>query len=127
MVMEDASMDRGIMGGQREVPTFGSLRVRGCWPIISPSVDYLHLSLSLCMFPQDDRSRFVESLKKKFARLEAEDLEQRIQPGPSGQVPECECLVRYEGVGEGKWRIHGLGTMHPSRALRRRAKVFGEP
>ena len=51
-----------------------------------------------CTGAQDDRSRFVESLKKKFARLEAERLEDLLQGlGPSGK-PECECLVG--GVGD---------------------------
>ena len=48
---------------------------------------------------QDDRSRFVESLKKKFARLEAERLEDLLQGlGPSGR-PDCECLVGGVGCG----------------------------
>ncbi|GAX84216.1 hypothetical protein CEUSTIGMA_g11639.t1 [Chlamydomonas eustigma] len=56
---------------------------------------------------QDDQSRFVESLKKKFSRLESESIQMRTREEPPLGAPQCECLVAIEGESSGSAHVLG--------------------
>mmetsp|Transcript_26516 Transcript_26516/g.71692 ORF Transcript_26516/g.71692 Transcript_26516/m.71692 type:complete len:242 (+) Transcript_26516:76-801(+) len=78
---------------RHRVPTTSPLSVAAAevFPA-SSDADYVHIArLRANAFYENDRSRFVESFKKKFVVQEIESLKERTVAGPFGQL--CECLL----------------------------------
>ncbi|KAF5836974.1 acyl-CoA N-acyltransferase [Dunaliella salina] len=75
------------------VPTRSPLSVAAAEVLpASSDADYVHIArLRANAFYENDRSRFVESFKKKFVAQEMESLKERTVAGPYGQL--CECLL----------------------------------